>query len=305
MGNKYKFSILENEINIRLDVFLTLKLENFSRSHVQSLIKNNCVGVNKRFVKASYTTKRGDQIEVKIPQLQKLSVKAENIPINIVYEDNEIIVVNKPQQMVVHPGAGNISGTLVNALLFHCKNLSGINGILRSGIVHRIDKNTSGIIVIAKNDNAHIFLSKQFANHTIDREYIAIVHGNMYGSGVINKPIGRNPHNRKKMSVNKNGRIAITNYNTLENFNCYTLIKVVLETGRTHQIRVHMASINHPVLGDDVYGKPDTKFDLIGQVLHAGTLGFIHPATRKYIRFEQEPPQYFLDLIKKLRMQRR
>lgn len=296
------FFVENTEVNMRLDIFLTSKLENFSRSYIQRLIKNNNVIVQQKFAKVNYLTKLNDEIKIKIPQPQKLAITAENIPIDIVYEDDDLIIVNKSQQMVVHPAIGNFSGTLVNALLFHCKNLSGINGILRPGIVHRIDKNTSGIIVIAKNDNAHRFLAEQFANHSIEREYLAIVKGNLNENGTINKPIGRDIHERTKMSINTlKGRCAITHYNIIENLKCYTLIKLKLETGRTHQIRVHMASINHPVLGDDVYGGSNKNFKLVGQVLHAKTLGFIHPTTKKYVKFEKEPPQYFLELIKKLR----
>lgn len=301
MEKEYEFEIESTEANQRLDIFLTSKLENFSRSHIQNLIKNNFVSVNKKLSKANYILKINDKVIIKIPAPTNLSIDAENIPLDIIYEDNQIMIINKQQGMVVHPGAGNFSGTLVNALLFHCKNLSGINGVLRPGIVHRIDKNTSGLIVIAKNDAAHNFLSWQFANHTINREYIAIACGNIYENGTINKPIGRNPNDRKKMAINKNGRTAITHYEVIENFKGYTLLKLKLETGRTHQIRVHMASINHPLLGDDVYAAKDKIFGLKGQVLHARLLGFIHPTTKNYIEFEQEPPEYFIRLIEKLR----
>lgn len=301
MEKEYEFEIESTEANQRLDIFLTSKLENFSRSHIQNLIKNNFVSVNKKLSKANYILKINDKVIIKIPAPTNLSIEAENIPLDIIYEDNQIMIINKQQGMVVHPGAGNFSGTLVNALLFHCKNLSGINGILRPGIVHRIDKNTSGLIVIAKNDTAHNFLSWQFANHTINREYIAIACGNIYENGTIDKPIGRNPNDRKKMAINKNGRTAITHYEVIENFKGYTLLKLKLETGRTHQIRVHMASINHPLLGDDVYAAKDKIFGLKGQVLHARLLGFIHPTTKNYIEFEQEPPEYFIRLIEKLR----
>jgi pseudouridine synthase, RluA family len=301
MEKEYEFEIESTEANQRLDIFLTSKLENFSRSHIQNLIKNNFVSVNKKLSKANYILKINDKVIIKIPAPTNLSIEAENIPLDIIYEDNQIMIINKQQGMVVHPGAGNFSGTLVNALLFHCKNLSGINGVLRPGIVHRIDKNTSGLIVIAKNDAAHNFLSWQFENHTINREYIAIAYGNIYENGTIDKPIGRNPNDRKKMAINKNGRTAITHYEVIENFKGYTLLKLKLETGRTHQIRVHMASINHPLLGDDVYAAKDKIFGLKGQVLHARLLGFIHPTTKSYIEFEQEPPEYFIRLIEKLR----
>lgn len=301
MESENFFEVDTNEAMQRLDIFLASKFENLSRSYVQTLIKNNLVSVNGQIKKSNYILKPNDNIKMKIPAPQNLSISPENIPLEIIYEDCDIIIVNKPQGMVVHPGAGNFSGTLVNALLFHCKNLSGINGILRPGIVHRIDKNTSGIIVVAKNDIAHRFLAAQFENHTITREYIGIVHGNLNENGTINKPIGRSPVDRKKMAIKIGGKKAITNYNVIENFTCYSLAKFKLETGRTHQIRVHMASINHPLLGDDVYGKADKLFGLSGQALHAKILGFTHPFTKKYIEFEQEPPEYFNKLIEKLR----
>ncbi len=301
MESENFFEVDTNEAMQRLDIFLVSKFENLSRSYIQTLIKNNLVSVNGQIKKSNYMLKPNDNIKMKIPAPQNLTIIPENIPLEIIYEDTDIIIVNKPQGMVVHPGAGNFSGTLVNALLFHCKNLSGINGILRPGIVHRIDKNTSGIIVVAKNDVAHRFLSAQFANHTISREYIGIVHGNLNENGTINKPIGRNPVDRKKMAIKIGGKKAITHYSVIENFACYSLVKFKLETGRTHQIRVHMASINHPLLGDDVYGKVDKLFGLSGQALHAKILGFTHPSTKKYVEFEQEPPEYFNKLIEKLR----
>lgn len=291
-----------DEADTRLDIFLTLKLadKNISRSQIKNYIDKNAVLVNKKIEKAGYKIKTDDEIIINLSS-SDISLKPEKIDLDIVYEDSEIIIINKPQNMIVHPGAGNFSGTLVNGLLYYFKNnLSDINGILRPGVVHRIDKNTSGILVVAKNNCAHNFLAKQFAEHKITREYIAIVNGNLYQNGTINKPIGRSLRDRKKMAINLNGRRAITHYYILKNFVDYCLIKLRLETGRTHQIRVHMASINHSVLGDKVYGRDDKKFNLIGQVLHARKLGFIHPKTKKYIEFNQSPPKYFLDLIRKL-----
>lgn len=291
----------------RLDIFLSLELKsknNLSRSYIQNLIKHNNILVNQKCTKPNYIIKENDEIRIKIPEPEILDIKPENINLDIVYEDDQIMVINKPQNLTVHPGAGNFSGTLVNGLVYYLRNnnsgLSDIGGKLRPGIVHRIDKNTSGIIVIAKNNSAHKFLSEQFAEHKITREYIAIVTGNLYLDGVINKPIGRDINNRKKMAINPNGRRAVTHYSIIKNFNGYSLIKLKLETGRTHQIRVHMASIKHYILGDDIYGQKDKKFGLIGQALHARKLGFIHPTTKKYIEFNQKPPRYFLELIKKL-----
>ena len=297
------FYVKDTEANQRLDIFLALKFKekNISRSQIKNLIEKNNVLVNGKKIKAGYVIKKNDEIKIKFEAEKNLDVKQEKIDLDIVYEDDEIIIINKPQNMVVHPGAGNFSGTLVNGLIYHFKNnLSDINGMLRPGIVHRIDKNTSGILVVAKNNYAHNFLAEQFAEHKITREYIAIVKGNFYSDGIINKPIGRDLQDRKKMAINLNGRRAVTHYYLIKNFRDYSLIKLKLETGRTHQIRVHMASINHSVLGDEIYGEKDKKFGLIGQALHAKKLGFIHPKTKKYIEFNHAPPKYFLDLIKKL-----
>lgn len=296
------FYVNNDEADIRLDIFLALKLadKNISRSQIKNYIDKNAVFVNKKIEKAGHKIKTNDEIIINFSP-SDVSLKPEKINLDIVYEDSEIIIINKPQDMIVHPGSGNFSGTLVNGLLYYLKNnLSDVNGILRPGIVHRIDKNTSGILVVAKNNYAHNFLAEQFAEHKITREYIAIVNGNLYQNGTINKPIGRSSLDRKKMAISLNGRRAITHFYMLKNFVDYCLIKLRLETGRTHQIRVHMASINHSVLGDKVYGRDDKKFDLIGQVLHAKKLGFIHPKTKKYIEFNQSPPKYFLDLIRKL-----
>jgi len=298
------FAVEKDDINKRIDIFLNNEIDNISRNAIQKLIENNNVFVNKKNVNKNYKLKNGDFITVNIPKPVNIDIKAENIPIDILYEDNEIIVVNKPQCMVVHPAVGHYSGTLVNALMYHCgNNLSGINGIMRPGIVHRIDKDTSGILVIAKTNNAHQCLSLQLAQHSMTRIYNAIVFNNIKkDSGTIDKPIGRNPSDRKKMAVTeKNSKNAITHYKVIERFGKFTLIELKLETGRTHQIRVHMSNIGHPLLGDCVYGSNKQPFNLNGQVLHARTLGFIHPKTKQYIEFNSELPLYFNNLIEKLR----
>ena len=299
-----EFIALETDENIRIDSFLNNKLLDISRSRIQKLIEEEKILINKKTVNKNYKLKKDDIIEIFLEPTKEIDIKAENIPLDIVFEDNDIILINKPQNMVVHPAAGNYEGTIVNAIMYHCKdNLSSINGILRPGIVHRIDKNTSGIIVIAKNDNAHQKLSNQLAEHSMKREYYAIVKGNLKeDTGTINAPIGRHPIDRKKMAVvNKNSKNAITHYKVLERLKNYTLVKLNLETGRTHQIRVHMAYIGHPLLGDDVYGTKKQPFKLLGQVLHAKTLGFIHPTKNEYIEFETPLPEYFSSTIKKLR----
>lgn len=299
-----EFIALDIDENSRIDSFLKQKLENTSRSHIQKLIEEKKILVNEKNINKNYKLKTKDYIKIFLEQPKELNIKAENIPLDIVFEDNDIILINKPQNMVVHPACGNYEGTVVNAIMHHCKNnLSSINGVLRPGIVHRIDKNTSGIIVIAKNDFAHQKLAEQLANHSMTREYYAIVFGNLKeNKGTINAPIGRHPIDRKKMAViNKNSKSAITHYEVLENFKNYTLIKLNLETGRTHQIRVHMSYIGHPLLGDEIYGFKKQPFKLLGQVLHAKTLGFIHPTKNEYMLFETNLPQYFENLIKKLK----
>ena len=277
-------------------------LEEKSRSFIQELIKKEKVVVNNKIPKSNYKVKAFDNIELEVPEPEILKVDAEDIPLNILYEDNDVIVVNKEQGMVVHPAPGNYNGTLVNALLFHCKDLSGINGIIRPGIVHRIDKDTSGILVVAKNDEAHNKLSEQLKNHSMKREYYALIEGRLKNdSGTINKPIGRNKKDRLKMGIVEDGKLAVTHYEVLERYNGYTLIKCILETGRTHQIRVHMSSIGFPLVGDPLYGFKRQKFKLDGQMLHAKTLGFIHPETSEYMEFNSELPKYFINIIDKLR----
>jgi len=302
-----------NKINIgsevagtRIDQFLSQVIENKSRSYVQKLIKDRNVQVNGRIVKPNYTLKEYDTISYKIPSVKVLETLAEDIPLNILYEDDDVIVINKDKGMVVHPGAGNETGTLVNALLHHCKgNLSGINGIERPGIVHRIDKNTSGVLVVAKNDLAHNKLSEQFEDHSIKRIYYAICHNNVSEDRmIIRGPIGRHPQNRKKMSINyKKGKKATTHIKVIERFGKYTLVQAKLETGRTHQIRVHMSSKGFPLLGDDVYGpkKHNLNLKLTGQCLHAKSLGFIHPRTNEYIEFDTELPDEFKKALNKIK----
>ena len=275
-----------------------------TRSAAQRLIDQNAVLVNGSPVKANYKVKTNDEIKINIPDPKSIETEPENIPLEIVYEDDWLLVVNKPKGMVVHPAAGNHSGTLVNALLYHCgDSLSGINGEIRPGIVHRIDKNTSGLLIVAKNDAAHIKLAEQIKEHSFTREYEAVVHGNFKNEkGTVNLPIGRHNTDRKKMAVtNKNSRNAVTHYEVIKQYEKYTHIKLKLETGRTHQIRVHMAYMGHPVAGDDVYGRKNTDKELCGQCLHAKKIGFIHPKTGKYMEFDSELPQYFKSFLKKLK----
>ncbi len=289
----------------RTDKFLSEQLQELSRSYIQKLIGEGRVLVSGNAVKASFLVRTGDHIEVFMPPPTSLTVEPENIPLDILYEDADVILVNKGKNMVVHPAAGHYSGTLVNALLYHCKgNLSGINGVLRPGIVHRIDRDTTGVIIACKNDRAHQSLSEQLKVHSITRKYNALVHGAFETeTGRIEGAIGRHPNDRKKMAVNeKNGKPAVTNYTVLENFGIkYSHVECRLETGRTHQIRVHMAWMRHPLLGDTVYGREKEPFSLNGQALHARVLGFIHPSTGEYMEFEAPLPEYFTGLLGKLR----
>ena len=297
---------VENEFdNCRLDRFLTEKFKDMSRSFIQKQIKDGLVKVNGKAVKSSYKLQSGDKVQMSICEPKDIAIVPENIPLDIIYEDSDIILINKPKQMVVHPAPGHYSGTLVNALMYHCGDeLSGINGCMRPGIVHRIDMDTTGSLVVCKNDKAHQSLSEQLKEHSIRRIYVAIVHGNIKeDSGTVNAPIGRHPTDRKKMSTHcKNGRNAITHYKVLERFGDYTYIQCELETGRTHQIRVHMASIGHPLVGDEVYGPKKCPFKgLQGQTLHARTLGIIHPSTGEYLEVNAPLPEYFVDLLDRLR----
>ena len=298
------FKITEEEnIGIRIDKYLSNIIEGKSRSFIQGLIDSGAVLVNNKEIKSNYKLRNHDEIIVSMPEPIELDVEPEDIDLNIVYEDEDVIVLNKPQGVVVHPAPGNYSGTLVNGLLYHCKDLSGINGVIRPGIVHRIDKDTSGILVIAKNDDAHNHLAKQFKDHSIKREYYALVEGKFSKiEGTVDKPIGRNKKDRLKMAIVEDGKRAVTHYNVLEQYNNGTaLVKCTLETGRTHQIRVHMAYIGHPLVGDPLYNSnKKQKFKLQGQVLHAKTLGFIHPRSNEYIEFDSELPKYYLELLENI-----
>lgn len=297
------FTIQEQRIGTRLDAFLAESIEGQSRSYIQKLIEQEQVLINGKSSKSNYKLRANDRVEVQIPDPVPLEVKAEDIDLNIVYEDEDLIVLNKPQGMVVHPAHGNYSGTIVNALLSHCDNLSGINGVMRPGIVHRIDKDTSGIIVIAKNNDAHVSLSEQLKEHSITRRYNALVEGRLkHENGTIDTMIGRNPKDRKEMAVvARNGKRAVTHFKVLEAFDSFTFIEAQLETGRTHQIRVHMAHIGHPIVGDPVYGYKKQRFETNGQLLHARVLGFVHPRTGQYMEFEAPLPDYFEKILDKLR----
>jgi 23S rRNA pseudouridine1911/1915/1917 synthase len=288
--------------DMRLDVFLTDEIEGQSRSSLQRIISTGLVLVNSKPERSSYRLRVGDIITVNLPEPTALNVEPEDIPLDVIYEDEFLIVINKPQGMVVHPAAGHQNGTLVNALLYHCDNLSGINGVIRPGIVHRLDRDTSGAILVAKNDEAHTSLSRQLAAHEVLRKYHALVKNTVKAdTGVINQPIGRHMTDRKRMTVTHRGKPAVTHYTVLgrhgQGNDAYTHIEARLETGRTHQIRVHMTHMGHPLLGDPVYGKGADKRFPGGQALHAKALGFTHPHTSKYMQFEAELPEYFLKYI--------
>ena len=296
----YTYIVLQEDEN-RIDKFLDIKIDDISRSFLQKIIRSGDVTVNDNVVKANYKLKEKDVVIVNVPDAIEPDILPENIPLDILYEDEDILVVNKPKGMVVHPAAGHYNGTLVNAIMYHCQDsLSGINGVMRPGIVHRIDMDTTGSLVVCKNDNAHQYISDLLKTHSITRKYHAIVYGVIEeDEGIINAPIGRHPIDRKKMAINeKNGKTAITHYRVLQRFQSFTYIECELETGRTHQIRVHMASIKHPLLGDSVYTNQKSKYKLQGQTLHAKTLGFIHPKTNKYIEFNAPLPEYFENLVK-------
>lgn len=288
----------------RLDKFLAAFLDGYTRSAIQRIIEDGGVTLNGKTLSKNYKLKVNDNLEITIPDSRPLEINAENIPLDIIYEDNDLLVINKQKGMVVHPANGNYSGTLVNALLFHCKDsLSGINGVIRPGIVHRIDKNTSGLLIVAKNDLTHTGLASQIKSHSFTRAYEAVVYGNIKeDSGSINQPIGRNPNDRKKMAVTlKNSKSASTHYKVIERFGNFTHIRCELETGRTHQIRVHMAYIGHPIAGDDVYGPKKIIKSLNGQCLHAKQIGFVHPRTGEYLEFESELPEYFKAFINQIK----
>jgi 23S rRNA pseudouridine1911/1915/1917 synthase len=300
MDDVRDFTVDENEKDIRVDKFLAGKVVGFSREALKAAFLARHVSVNDKPAKASLRLKAGDSVRVELPDEQVLQVLAEDIPLNIVYEDAHVCVVDKPQGLCVHPAPGTPDHTLVNALLYHVKDLSSINGVIRPGIVHRIDKDTSGLLVVAKSDFAHNHLAVQFANHSVQRAYYAIVHGTFATRrGVVNAPIGRDPANRKKMAVvDRNARQAITTYRVLAEYGDYTLLRLELKTGRTHQIRVHLSYIGHPVVGDKLYGmKSDMDERYTGQLLHAYTLGFIHPGNGRLIMFESQMPDYMSDFI--------
>lgn len=299
-----ELTVPEDVSDIRIDRYLSGVFADLSRSYLQKLLDGGLITVNARVVKRNEKVKGGDAIFLTVPDPVEPEIAAEEIPLSILYEDGDIILINKPKGMVVHPAAGHPNGTLVNALLAHCRGgLSGINGVRRPGIVHRIDRDTTGVLVVCKNDAAHEMIARQLKVHSITRKYLAIVHGNLKeDEGTVNAPIGRHPSDRKRMSINqKHGKEAVTHYRVLERFGSFTYLECRLETGRTHQIRVHMASIGHPLLGDTVYGPAKCPYKLQGQTLHAGVLGFIHPGTGQYMEFQAPLPEYFEELLVKLR----
>ena len=302
--DKIIFQVEKENAGIRIDKYLSDNMEDISRSYLQKLLKEKSITVNEKEIKANYKVQEGDVVSVSVPEPEEPDILPEEIPLDILYEDDSLMVVNKPKDMVVHPSAGHLSGTLVNAVLFHCKgNLSGINGIMRPGIVHRIDKDTTGALLICKTDTCHRILAEQLKVHSITRKYRAVVQGNLKDDeGTIEGPVGRHPADRKKMAINyKNGKEAVTHYRVLERFGNATYIECQLETGRTHQIRVHMASIGHPLLGETTYGSAKNPYHLQGQALHAMVLGFLHPVTNTYMEFTAPLPEYFLKLLEKLR----
>lgn len=294
---------LENDRQ-RIDVFVA-SVADVTRSRASKLIADGCVEINGKTAQKSDKLQMGDSVIVAVPDLVEYNALPQDLNLDIVYEDDDLLVVNKPKGMVVHPAVGNFENTLVNGLMFHCKDkLSGINGVMRPGIVHRIDKNTSGLLIVAKNDNSHNFLAEQIKEHSFTREYEAIVYGNIkQDSGTVNAPIGRHPVKRKQMAVtNMASRNAVTHFEVVERFGDFTHLKLKLETGRTHQIRVHMSYLGHPVAGDDVYGPKKVITELQGQCLHAKKIGFIHPVTKEYMEFDSQLPEYFSKFLRKLKL---
>ena len=301
---KQSYLVPEEFQGERIDKYLSEACCGLTRSYLQKLLKSQLVEVDGKTVKNSYRVSAGETVELEVPEAVEPEIEAEPIPLDILYEDKDIILINKPKGMVVHPAAGHYSQTLVNGLMYHCRGeLSGINGVMRPGIVHRIDMDTTGVLIVCKNDFAHNSIAEQLKVHSITRKYYAIVHGVISeNDGMVDAPIGRHPVDRKKMSINdKNGKHAVTHYRVLERFKQFTYVECQLETGRTHQIRVHMASLNHPLLGDSVYGPSKCPFKLQGQTLHAGVLGIIHPRTGEYMEFSAPLPEYFENLLEKLR----
>lgn len=300
--NIFEFQIDEEHAGDRIDSVLSLLLSEYSRSYIVKLIESGNVFLNEeRIDSKKLKLKDNDNIRIVVPEPVSCEALPEEMDLDIVYEDDDVVVVNKPKGLVVHPGAGNPNGTLVNGLLYHCKALSTINGVERPGIVHRIDKDTSGLLLVAKNDNAHQKLSVQFEEHSINRIYTGVCYYNLKEDFTVDAPLGRDPKNRLKMAVIPDGRRAVTHIKTIEQLNGYTLFSAKLETGRTHQIRVHMAYKHHPLLGDMVYGPAKQKFKVEGQMLHAGTLGFVHPSTAEYLEFTVEPPKEFTQVVERLR----
>lgn len=298
-----EYIVSQEEKGKRLDTYIPSVDTDITRTSAQRLIEDGNILVNGKNAKVSYKIQENDKISVEIPEPKQIELKAQNIPIEIIYEDSDIIVVNKPKGMVVHPANGNPDGTLVNAIMAICKDsLSGIGGEIRPGIVHRIDKDTSGLLIVAKNDNAHVKMSEEIKNHEVKKTYIALVRGVFKeNEATIDMPIGRSPSDRKKMAVNKNGKNAITHIKVLKRFDKYTLLRVNIETGRTHQIRVHLSHIGYPIVGDYTYSNGKNEFDVIGQCLHAQKLEFKHPITQKDMCLEAELPQYFKDILDKLK----
>ncbi|MGM7635912.1 RluA family pseudouridine synthase [Bacillus sp. Hm123] len=294
---KMEHSVLEEEKNARIDKVVAGLNEEWSRTQVQDWIKAGLVQVNQQAVKANYKCTPGDQLTIEIPAPEPLDIEAEEMNLDVYYEDGDVLVVNKPRGMVVHPAPGHVTGTLVNGLMAHCKDLSGINGVMRPGIVHRIDKDTSGLLMVAKNDLAHEKLVQQLVDKSVTRKYKAIVHGIIpHDHGTIDAPIGRDQKDRQSMAVVDGGKQAVTHFQVLERFKDFTLVECELETGRTHQIRVHMKYIGYPLAGDPKYG-PKKTLDMEGQALHAGILGFVHPRTEEYLQFEAPLPQEFVNLL--------
>ena len=297
-----RFEITEDQRGMRLDLLLTEMYPEHTRSYLQKQVKGGTVLLNGKTAKAGASLKPGDVVDAEFSEPEEPEVLPEPIPLNVVYEDADVILVDKPKGMVVHPAPGHTSGTLVNALLYHCKDLSGINGVLRPGIVHRIDKDTTGLVIACKNDKAHQCLAEQLKEHSVTRRYYAIVQGNFReDEGVVNAPVARHRTDRKKMTVDPSGKEAVTHFRVLERFGKYTFLECRLETGRTHQIRVHMSHIGHPLLGDEQYGSGKSGFHTEGQCLHAYVFGFIHPATGTYMEFQSELPQYFRNILSVLR----
>lgn len=297
------FTVSSDSAGDRIDKYISENSSSMSRSAVAAVIEKGGVQVNGKEVSKNYKLRENDKITVVVPEPEELDAKPENIPLDIVYEDDDLLVVNKPKGMVVHPAAGNYTGTLVNALLYHCKDsLSGINGVLRPGIVHRIDKDTSGLLIVAKNDRAHAGLAEQIKAHSFERAYECVAHGNIKEDEfTVNQPIGRNPKDRKKMAVTyKNSKNAVTHFKVLKRYGSFTHLRCTLETGRTHQIRVHLSYVGHPIAGDEVYGPKKPVKGLSGQCLHAKHIGFVHPITGEWLEFESPLPEYFTQFLNKL-----